>query len=137
MPSAVSTRPPISLVTIPPVIATHFTTLKPDQRLCAIPDYRAFLIIHWAQKRFDRNTHLIGINKDTKILVADDHESMHTIVKQALNHVGFPNVKVADDGPTAMPMLKNGSFDLWVFDWNMAQRQDIDLLKAVRTDSSL
>ena len=62
---------------------------------------------------------------------------MHTIVKQALNHVGFPNVKVADDGPTAMPMLKNGSFDFWVFDWNMAQRQDIDLLKAVRTDSSL
>lgn len=46
------------------------------------------------------------INKDIKTWVVDDHESMRRIVKQALNDLGFRNVKVADDGSTAMPMLK-------------------------------
>lgn len=77
------------------------------------------------------------INKDMKILVVDDHESMRRIVKQALNDLGFRNVKVADDGSTALPMLKNESFDFLVSDWNMPQMQGIDLLKAVRADENL
>ncbi len=77
------------------------------------------------------------INKDMNILVVDDHESMRRIVKQALNDLGFKNVEMADDGSTALPMLKEGSFDFLVSDWNMPEMQGIDLLKAVRADDKL
>lgn len=72
-----------------------------------------------------------------KILVVDDHESMRRIVKQALNDLGYKNVKLADDGATALPMLKQEPFDFLVSDWNMPQMQGIDLLKAVRADENL
>ncbi len=77
------------------------------------------------------------INKDMKILAVDKHENMRRIVKQVLNDLGFRNVKVADDGSTALPMLKNESFDFLVSDWDMPQMQGIDLLKAVRADDNL
>jgi two-component system chemotaxis response regulator CheY len=77
------------------------------------------------------------INQNMKILVVDDHESMRRIVKQALNDLGFKNVKVADDGATALPMLKAETFDFLVSDWNMPRMQGIDLLKAVRADENL
>jgi two-component system chemotaxis response regulator CheY len=77
------------------------------------------------------------INKDMKILVVDNHENMRRIVKQVLNDLGFRNVKVADDGATALPMLKNESFNFLVSDWDMPQMQGIDLLKAVRADGNL
>jgi two-component system chemotaxis response regulator CheY len=77
------------------------------------------------------------INKDMNILVVDDHESMRRIVKQALNDLGFKNVEMADDGSTALPMLKEGKFDFLVSDWNMPEMQGIDLLKAVRADGNI
>jgi two-component system chemotaxis response regulator CheY len=79
----------------------------------------------------------MDINKEMKILVVDDHESMRRIVKQALNDLGFKNVQLADDGSTALPMLKNESFDFLVSDWNMPEMQGIDLLKAVRADDNI
>jgi len=77
------------------------------------------------------------INKNMKILVVDDHENMRRIIRQVLNDLGLRNVKVADDGSTALPMLKNESFDFLVSDRNMPKMQGIDLLKAVRTDENL
>ena len=51
------------------------------------------------------------INKDMKILVVDDHESMRRIVKQTLMELGYKNVFVASDGSTALPMLKTDNYD--------------------------
>lgn len=79
----------------------------------------------------------MGINRDIRILVVDDHESMRWIIKQALNDLGFKNVEMADDGSTALPKLKSGKFDFLVSDWNMPKMQGIDLLRAVRSDSEL
>lgn len=74
---------------------------------------------------------------DTKVLVVDDFESMRRIVKQVLNDIGFKDVSLADDGATALPMLKNGNFGLLITDWNMPQMEGIDLVKAVRADPRL
>ena len=76
-------------------------------------------------------------NKDIKILVVDDHESMRMIVKHALNDLGFKNIQMADDGRTALPMLKQSEFDFLVCDWNMPGMAGIDLLKAVRASDDL
>ncbi len=69
-----------------------------------------------------------------KILVVDDFSTMRRIIKNLLRDLGFNNTSEADDGLTALPMLKTGKFDLLVTDWNMPGMQGIDLLKAVRAD---
>ena len=62
---------------------------------------------------------------------------MRRIIKNLMRDLGFSNTHEADDGLTALPMLKNGSFDFLITDWNMPGMQGIDLLKAVRGDPQL
>ena len=72
-----------------------------------------------------------------KILIVDDFSTMGRIIKNLLRDLGLNNTHEADDGNTALPMLKNGDFDFVVTDWNMPGMQGIDLLKAIRADESL
>ncbi|MFD1006838.1 chemotaxis response regulator CheY [Oceanisphaera ostreae] len=77
------------------------------------------------------------MDKNMKILIVDDFSTMRRIIKNLLRDLGFNNTQEADDGLTALPMLKNGSFDFVVTDWNMPGMQGIDLLKAIRADDKL
>jgi len=77
------------------------------------------------------------LDKKMKILVVDDFSTMRRIVKNLLRDLGFNNCQEADDGSTALPMLKTGSFDFVVTDWNMPGMQGIDLLRAIRADEKL
>ncbi|SUP09753.1 CheY [Vibrio metschnikovii] len=77
------------------------------------------------------------MNKNMKILIVDDFSTMRRIVKNLLRDLGFNNTQEADDGLTALPMLKKGGFDFVVTDWNMPGMQGIDLLKNIRADAEL
>lgn len=77
------------------------------------------------------------MDKGMKILIVDDFSTMRRIIKNLLRELGFSNTMEADDGSTALPMLKNGGFDFLVTDWNMPNMEGIDLLKAVRADPML
>lgn len=79
----------------------------------------------------------VVLNKNMKILVVDDFSTMRRIIKNLLRDLGFANIQEADDGNTALPMLKQGDFDFVVTDWNMPGMQGIDLLRAIRADASL
>ncbi len=72
-----------------------------------------------------------------KILVVDDFSTMRRIIKNLLRDLGFSNTTDADDGQTALPMLKGGTYDFLVTDWNMPGMTGIELLKAVRADPDL
>ena len=72
-----------------------------------------------------------------KILIVDDFSTMRRIIKNLLRDLGFTNTAEADDGTTALPMLKSGSFDFLVTDWNMPGMSGIDLLRHVRADERL
>jgi two-component system chemotaxis response regulator CheY len=72
-----------------------------------------------------------------KILIVDDFSTMRRIIKNLLRDLGFTNTQEADDGQTALPMLKNGDFDFLVTDWNMPGMTGIELLKHVRADERL
>lgn len=72
-----------------------------------------------------------------KILVVDDFSTMRRIIKNLLRELGFTNTQEADDGNTALPMLKDGDFELLITDWNMPGMEGIDLLRAVRADPNL
>jgi two-component system chemotaxis response regulator CheY len=77
------------------------------------------------------------VSKDMKFLVVDDYSTMRRIIKNLLHDLGYANVTEADDGNTALPLLKNGSFDFLITDWNMPGMPGLDLLKAVRADEKL
>ena len=77
------------------------------------------------------------MDKNMKILIVDDFSTMRRIIKNLMRDLGYANTHEADDGTTALPMLKSGAFDFLVTDWNMPGMQGIDLLRAVRADPQL
>ncbi len=77
------------------------------------------------------------MDKDMKILIVDDFSTMRRIIKNLLRDLGFNNTQEADDGQTALPMLKSGNFDFLVTDWNMPGMDGLTLLKTVRSDEDL
>ncbi len=77
------------------------------------------------------------MNKDMKILVVDDFSTMRRIIKNLLRELGFNNTVEADDGKTALPLLKKYHFDFIITDWNMPGMNGLELLKNVRADPNL
>lgn len=77
------------------------------------------------------------IDKSRRFLVVDDQSTVRRIVKHILVEMGYTQVDEADDGATALPMLRSGSFGFLVTDWNMPSMQGLDLLKAVRAESAI
>lgn len=77
------------------------------------------------------------MDKNMKILIVDDFSTMRRIIKNLLRDLGFTNTHEADDGSTALPMLKSGDFDFLVTDWNMPGMSGIELLKEIRADGKL
>jgi len=72
-----------------------------------------------------------------KVLVVDDFATMRRIVKNVLKQIGFTKIVEADDGSTALAVLKNDRVDLIISDWNMPKVTGLELLKAVRGDDSM
>jgi two-component system chemotaxis response regulator CheY len=77
------------------------------------------------------------MSSQLRFLVVDDFSTMRRIVKNLLQELGYANVQEADDGSSALPMLKSGNFDFVITDWNMPQLPGLELLKAVRADPKL
>lgn len=77
------------------------------------------------------------MNKDINILIVDDFSTMRRIIRNLLRDLGFNNTSEADDGKTALPMLKSGRFDFLVTDWSMPGMDGLTLLRTVRADEEL
>lgn len=77
------------------------------------------------------------MNPEIKILVVDDFKTMRGIIRNLLRDIGYRKIFEADDGTTALPMLRQGDFDFLITDWNMPGMDGIELLKRVRNDESL
>ncbi len=74
------------------------------------------------------------MDKSMKILIVDDFSTMRRIIKNLLRELGFSNTVEADDGDSALPLLKAGGIDFLITDWNMPNMPGIELLKHVRAD---
>ena len=77
------------------------------------------------------------MNKNIRILVVDDFSTMRRIVKNLLSDLGFNNTVEAEDGHSALAVLRQDAVELVVTDWNMPGMTGIDLLRAVRADDRL
>ena len=78
----------------------------------------------------------MAADPNMKILVVDDFATMRRIIKNILTQLGFKNIIEADDGTTALNVLKSEKIGLIVSDWNMPKMTGLDLLKAVRADAA-
>jgi two-component system chemotaxis response regulator CheY len=67
------------------------------------------------------------------ILVVDDFATMRRIVRKALKQLGYNHVFEADDGTSALQVLKKEKIQFIIADWNMPQMPGIELLKTVRS----
>jgi two-component system chemotaxis response regulator CheY len=79
----------------------------------------------------------VSAQTDLKFLVVDDFSTMRRIIKNLLNDLGYANVVEADDGISALPLLKAGNIDFLITDWNMPGMPGLELLKQVRADPKL
>jgi len=77
------------------------------------------------------------LNPNIKILVVDDFKTMRKIIKNILTQLGFKNIIEADDGTTALELLKKQKVDLIISDWNMPKMNGLELLKTIRSDDNL
>jgi two-component system, chemotaxis family, chemotaxis protein CheY len=76
-------------------------------------------------------------NKKIKILVVDDFATMRKVIRNLLKQSGYENVTEAEDGVSAMSVLKSTKIDFVISDWNMPNMTGIELLRAVRSDNEL
>ena len=72
------------------------------------------------------------VDKNIRILVIDDFQTMRRIIINLLRQLGFTNMTEADDGSTAWEKLQAEHVDLIVSDWNMPRMTGMDLLRKVR-----
>jgi len=76
-------------------------------------------------------------DKHMKILVIDDFSTMRKVIKNLLKQGGYNNVAEADDGISALKILRSETIDMIISDWNMPNMNGLDLLKTVRADREL
>ncbi len=67
----------------------------------------------------------------TRILVADDEESMRWVLSKALKRKGFA-VDLAQDGRQALELVKDNCYDLAILDIKMPGISGLDLLDKIR-----
>jgi two-component system, chemotaxis family, chemotaxis protein CheY len=69
-----------------------------------------------------------------KILVVDDSKAMRMIVTRTLRQAGFGghDISEAADGSLALEVLRSGSYDVVLSDWNMPEMSGIELLAALK-----
>jgi len=77
------------------------------------------------------------VQQNLNFLVVDDFSTMRRIIKNLLHDLGYASVTEADDGTTALTLLKAGNFDFLITDWNMPGMAGLELLKQVRADARL
>ncbi len=74
----------------------------------------------------------MSVDKNMRILVVDDFQTMRRIVMNLMRQLGFTNMIEAADWELAWEVLENDNIDLIVSDWNMPNMTGMELLKKVR-----
>lgn len=70
-------------------------------------------------------------------MIVDGLINMRKIIKGLLGHLGFYNIEEAEDGASALVMLKEKKFGLVISEWNIPKLNGLELLKAIRSDDDL
>lgn len=72
----------------------------------------------------------------SKVLVVDDSGVMRKIIIRALNSCGVTDIVEAGDGVEALVKIGENSVDLVMTDWNMPNKNGLQLLQEIRASGS-
>ena len=67
-----------------------------------------------------------------KFLVVDDSSTMRRIIKNTLKRIGHSDIEEAEDGVVAWEKVLQQKFDMIITDWNMPERNGLELVKLIR-----
>jgi two-component system chemotaxis response regulator CheY len=77
------------------------------------------------------------MEKDINFLVVDDFATMRKVLRNLLKQSGHENVVEAEDGLSALQIIKTQKIDFIISDWHMPNMTGLDLLKSVRADKDV
>ena len=69
-----------------------------------------------------------------RIMLVDDIPAMRLLVRQMLRSIGIDEILEANDGSTALQLLRAQPVDVVLSDWNMIPMTGLQLLMAMRED---
>ncbi len=78
----------------------------------------------------------MGVNKEIRILLVEDDDINRKLLANILKTLGFNHVSEADNGRSAWEMMQDEKFDLVMTDWMMPEMDGLQLLKAIREEST-
>lgn len=70
-----------------------------------------------------------------KVLIIEDKEHMRTLLRRLLSHIGVRTMHEADNGASALEMLRTVECDLILSDMEMAPMDGLEFTKRVRAAS--
>ncbi len=76
-------------------------------------------------------------NSDLTILVADDSRTLRMMVEGKLKEQGYGKILTAEDGASALSLLKSENIDCLLCDWDMPGTNGFQLLTALRKDEAI
>ena len=79
----------------------------------------------------------MSFNKNMRVFIVDDYNTMLRIMRNLLRQLEIDNVEEATDGDTAFRMIQKNPPELIISDWNMQPVTGLDLLRKVRADAKL
>lgn len=79
----------------------------------------------------------MAADRNMKVLVVDDYQTMVQIIRNLLRQLGFVSVDEASDGSAALDMMRQKQYGLVISDWHMAPMTGFELLREVRADDHL
>ena len=79
----------------------------------------------------------MAVDFSMPVLVVDDYGTMVRIIRNLLKQLGFQDIDEASDGTAALAKMRAKRYGLVISDWNMTPMTGYDLLREVRSDSSI
>lgn len=72
-----------------------------------------------------------------KMLIVDDNQHMRVIERQILHAFGIRNIREAEDGASALKMMRVFEPDIALCDWNMTPLNGLEFTHMVRTSADI
>lgn len=69
---------------------------------------------------------------EPRVLLADDSGTMRKIIMRSLTAIGIASAVEAVDGQEAIELFQAETFDLVLTDWNMPNKNGLELTKEIR-----
>ena len=77
------------------------------------------------------------MGKNLNFLVVDDFATMRKVLRNLLKQSGHENVVEAEDGVSALQIIKTQKIDFIISDWHMPNMTGLELLKSIRADKAV